>query len=355
MRSDDIMPLRLTRQGLAGPPVADPVAVVRGLAAMQAQEYAVAKWSIAQRCTGVDAAQMERLCASGAILRTHLLRPTWHFVLPEDIRWLLALTAPRVHQANGFMYRREGLDEETLRLATSVLGHALADGDHLTRAELQAALSRAGIEAAGLRFIYILMYAELDAVICSGARRGKQPTYALLDARAPTEARLDPEAALAELTTRYFATRGPATVKDFSRWSGLTMTRCRRGVSTLGTALSTETIDGRTYHVGPGSPPAGRPSPTVDLIQGYDEIVMSYSESRDLLDGGDRPLKPEPLLHTMLRDGRLLGHWRHNPKTPTTLDVQWRRPLDTKLRKAVAAAVDRYAAYLGTGLTWAEV
>ena len=130
-------------------------------------------------------ADVDRAFDEGAILRTHLMRPTWHFVAPADIRWILALTAPRVHAANAYMYRKLGLKDATFARSRKVLERALRGGKQLTRSELDAALRRAGIAADGLRLAYLMMHAELSGVICSGPRRGKQFTYALLDERAP--------------------------------------------------------------------------------------------------------------------------------------------------------------------------
>ena len=161
-----------------------------------------------------------------------MLRPTWHFVLPRDIRWLLELTGPRVRALNAGMQRKAGLDAAVFRKAEQVLGAALSAGKYLARDELRIELNRAGLRTEGeFRFAYLLMHAELDGLICSGPRRGKQFTYALLDERAPTARTHDREQALVELTRRYFGSRGPATAHDFAKWSGLTVADARRGWS----------------------------------------------------------------------------------------------------------------------------
>src|SRR5262245_21319948 len=103
---------RLDAQRLTGPSWPDPLAVVRGLGAVQAQEFTVAKWSIGQRCVGADDASVQRLIDDGQIVRTHALRPTWHFVAAQDLGWLQALTGPRVHIINGPYYRAHGLDAQ---------------------------------------------------------------------------------------------------------------------------------------------------------------------------------------------------------------------------------------------------
>ena len=154
------------------------------LGAMQSQDYAGAKWAIGLRADVTDE-DVERACDEGAIIRTHILRQTWHFVARDDIRWMLALSGPRVNAVNAHYYRKMELDERTFSRSRTVIERALRDGQHLTRPELKAALARARIVAEGPRLAFLIMRAELDAVICSGPRRGNQLTYALLDERVP--------------------------------------------------------------------------------------------------------------------------------------------------------------------------
>ena len=205
MTGREIAHRRLHNQHLAGTPLETPAAVVRRLGAVQAQDYAAAKWAVAQRTADVSDAALDQAFAAGAILRTHVMRPTWHFVTPEDIRWLLALTAPRVKAAIAYYDRRLGLDDHLVGRSNAALGEALAGGAPLTRPELAAALTHAGITtegADGQRVGQLIMHAELDGILCSGARRGKQFTYALLADRASHPRILERDEALAELAGR---------------------------------------------------------------------------------------------------------------------------------------------------------
>ncbi|MEA2432595.1 MAG: hypothetical protein QOG54_52 [Actinomycetota bacterium] len=331
-------------------PLDDPVEVVHYLGALQAQEFLYAKWSIAQRTKGAGDAEIQRLLDDGSILRTHLLRPTWHFVLARDIRWLLELTAPRVHALNAYMYRKEDLTPELLAKSNRVLAKSLSGDLHLTRKEIQAVFEGAGIDASGLRLGYLLGYAELEAVICSGARRGKQQTYALLDERAPDAESMDPDDALAELTRRYFTSRGPATVKDFARWSSLKMTDCKHGLEMLAAELDSETVGDRTYWFAPSSsPPKARG--VVDLVQVYDECVMSYSESRDAL-AGSVPTQESPLMHAVLLDGQLLGFWKRIEKGDSIeIETSFPRPLNRAESAALKKAAERFSGFLGKAAT----
>ncbi len=190
------------------------------MGAMQAQDYPGAKWGIGLRGARLTDAAVEEAFGQGRILRTHLQRPTWHFVAPADIRWMLALTASRVHTANGPCYRRYGLDSTLLARSRQVLERTLAGDRHMTRAELATALRQDGIAAAGMRLAYLMMHAELEGVVCSGARRGKQMTYALLAERAPLATVMPRDQALSALAARYVASHGPATVRDFCWWAG---------------------------------------------------------------------------------------------------------------------------------------
>jgi hypothetical protein len=288
---------RLRTQHLTGPGLPDPVAVVRALGAVQAQEYAVAQWSVGQRTRGADAATVQEALDSGAILRLHALRPTWHFVAAADLPLVLRVTSPRVHQLNAYYYRQHGLDAETDRVAYRLLTSALRGGNHLTRTELAAALAQGGFEATGNRLAYVLMRAELDGVLASGAQRGRQQTYALVSERIPGSVAEhgDPDADLAEWTRRYFSGHGPATAKDFAWWSSLTLGAVRRGLAAA--ELSRVEVDGQELWYAPGDDPEPPASPAAHVLQGYDEYLVAYTESRGLATwpgGSYRPSTTSP-------------------------------------------------------------
>ena len=216
----DILNQRLQGQRLLQPGQATAPEIVRWMGAVQAQDYGGARWAVAQRGQGLTAADIDRALATGAILRTHVLRPTWHLVDAADIRWMLELTAPRVKALAAYGNRQSGLDAATLARSNRVLAAALR-GRQLTRPDVDAELRRGGVTADAIGLGRLLMAAELDGVICSGALRGKQHTYALLDERVPPSVPFDRDTALGELAARYYASHGPATVRDFAWWSGL--------------------------------------------------------------------------------------------------------------------------------------
>src|SRR6266568_4047343 len=286
--------------------------VVRWLCAVQAQDYAAAKWALGLRMQNSTDEIIEQAFAVGAILRTHVMRPTWHFVSPADIRWLLALTAPRVNAGNASWYRRLELDDALFIRSNAVLAKALQGGKQLTRAELVSVLQRAGIATDDLlRFTYIMIRAELDGIICSGARSGKQFTYALLDERAPQARTLDRDDALAEFARRYFTSRGPATLQDFVWWSGLTVADARTGLEMVTSQLLYEVIDGQTYWFTSSTLPANDLSQTVYLLPNYDEYIVGYTDRSAVFDASHTQkldTRGNVLFqHTIVLNGRIVG------------------------------------------------
>jgi hypothetical protein len=353
----DIAQRRLYTQQISRPRATTPEAVVGWLGAVQAQDYPAARWAVGQRAAGATDAAVAAAYDAGRILRTHIMRPTWHFVTPADIRWLLALTAPRVHAQAATWYRRLELDGALLRQSGAVLTAALQGGTHLTRAELVAALAQAGIMTTEqLRFGYLMIWAELEGIICSGAMRGKQFTYALLEERAPPAPARSREEALAELTRRYFTSHGPATVADFVWWSGLTTADARAGLALLGAQLAQEEIGGQMYWYAPSAPVAPDPAPTAYLLPNYDEYIVAYKDRRAIMDAAQAArLDPRGNVlfsHTIVLDGQVAGIWKRTLTNDTVLlDTAALAPLTAAAQDAITAAADRYGRFLGLPVT----
>jgi hypothetical protein len=272
MKKEHIARWRMHNLRLSGASLESPEEVVHRPGAVQSQDYGPAKWSVAERTTGVSDAAMDLALADGTILRTHVLRPTWHFVLPLDIGWMLELTAPRVRALTGYYYRQLGLDDSVLDRCNALLASALQGGGQPSRKELRAILGNAGVVLDASRFSFVLMNAELRGIICSGALKGKQHTYALLEEPAPRARSLTKEEALAELTLRYFTSHGPATLKDFRWWSSLLAADIRKGLEMVGSHLEHEVVDGLGYWFVTSSPTPKAARPTVQLLQGYDPL-----------------------------------------------------------------------------------
>ncbi|MEO8069256.1 MAG: winged helix DNA-binding domain-containing protein [Flavobacteriales bacterium] len=354
MKTAEIIARRLTNQGLIGKAFTDPVMVVRHFAAMQAQDYYGAKWAIGQR-TGADDAAVEDLFNAGKILRTHLCRPTWHFVLPQDIRWLLQLTGPRVQQLNAFMYRQLGLDKKRLAKATDIMAKLLQGGKHLDREPLMAALRKSRFDVSENRPSHYLMFAELEGVICSGPRVGKQFTYALLEERAPQAEALDRDEALAELTHRYFASRGPATLNDFALWSGLTIAAARKGIAMVERDFTKVAINDRDNWYPKDSTPLKAKTNTVHLLPNYDEYGIGYKDRSAFYDPSQAQLsgsRGNPVFrHLIVVNGKMMGTWdRALSARSVRVSSSAFTPLSTAANAALAQATKRYAAFLGTTL-----
>lgn len=358
MNAAYIVQQRRHNQHLLGALFARPEAAVHWFGAVQAQEYPGATWGIAQRTAGLTQAAIDQAFAEGAILRTHAMRPTWHFVAPADIRWLLKLTSPRVHAVNASYYRKLELDANVLTRSATVLSNALQGGNQLTRTEIEAALEQAGIVHTNddrLRLAYLVMHAELEGLICSGAMRGKQHTYALLDERVPPAKALHRDEALAELARRYFSSHGPATIKDCAWWSGLAAADVRAGVELSRSQLEATVIDGHTYWSGPASHAAPAATPIAHLLPAYDEYTIAYKDHQAILDPAYRSLVMVAFGIVIVIDGRIAGGWKRviaKDRVLLTLDLF--RDLTEPEQQALAQAVQRYAAFLGKPVALAD-
>ena len=352
MTARSILSARLGNQKLARSGFHDPGDVVTWLGAVQAQDYAGAKWALGLRTNGVTDADVEQAFNAGTILRTHVLRPTWHFVAPADIRWMLALTAPRVHAVSAYYYRKAGLDSGIFARSRAALERALRGGTYLTRAELAAVLGRARIPADGLRLAYLMIRAELDGVICSGPRRGKQFTYALMDERAPHARTLAREEALAELTRRYISSHGPATLRDYAWWSGLTVRDAKIGLESVEPALAQEVMDGHTYwsvKTISRASSSRRASSTAHLLPNYDEYLITHKD-RGLVVGAPQA-NSVVFDHHVVIDGQLAGTWRRSVNTGSVVvDVAPYRRLTRADTRALASAAERYGRFMNAAV-----
>ncbi|HEX7262860.1 MAG TPA: winged helix DNA-binding domain-containing protein [Candidatus Dormibacteraeota bacterium] len=344
---------RLHTQRLTGKPFASPVDAVRWLGAVQSQDYGGAKWALGQRTRGVTDAVIDRLYDEGAILRTHVMRPTWHFVVPEDIRWLLALTGPKIRRGLAGRYGRLELDDDTIARALVAFRSALARRGHMTRPELGKVLDAANISPAGQRLPHLLMSAELEGVIVSGPRRGKQHTYALLDERAPKGRAWKRAEAVAELTLRYFRSHGPAQVQDFVWWSGLTMADARAGIAAAGPALEHEVFEGTDLWSSADAPRVNHKGVVAHLLPNFDEYTVGYRDRAGALHP-DHSFDPalfsfgSILSNIVTIDGRVRGAWRRAfVRDRLIVEIKTMHRMDRTESQAVEEAARRLGRFLG--------
>ena len=352
MTINDICRLRLAAQFLTTTGPARASEVVRALGAVQSQDYSGAKWGLALRIRGATDASIEREINEGRILRTHVLRPTWHFVAAEDLRWMLELTAPRVNVANAHYSRHLGLDRKAFRRCNDVIARSLAGGNCLTRSELRVELERARLKIpTGQHLGHLMMQAELDGVVCSGPRRGKQFTYALLDDRAAAPMVLSRDEALLELTRRYFATRSPATPRDFAWWSGLTMKDAKRGIDLAGSELERASLGEDSYWISVAAPSAPRAVRMAHLLPNYDEYFIGFRDRRAVGQriGHTTPITGGTALipHVIMIDGQLVGAWKRRiEKEQVSVALTLMTTLTAGEQKRLRDAVRRYGNFL---------
>jgi hypothetical protein len=349
---------RLAGQRVLGKRLERPADVVRWLGAVQAQDYGQSLWAIGSRLRRGTAVTVERAIAERQIVRTWLMRGTIHFAAPEDVRWLLALCAPRLAVAEERRRSQLGITTRELARSRDLVHESLAGDRRLSRPDVFSLLEGAGIETTGQRGYHILMRLARDGLICIGPMQGKQPTFVLLDDWAPrAEARaLTHDEALADLAARFAASRGPVTDHDLARWAGITLAAARSGLQNAAApALATREIDGAGYWLAADraddTPPrAGRRQGC--LLAGFDEFLLGYKDRSAQLDaehagrvvpGANGVFKP-----MIAVGGEIVGTWARTVRSkalaielhPFALDAAELAPL-------VKADAERYRSFLG--------
>ena len=355
---DPFIARRMRAQRLTAPMAADPAAVVAWFGAVQAQDYQGAKWALTLRAPALTDAQLDQALADGTIVRTHGPRPTWHFIARDDARFVLAAVGPRVQTRSQAMYRQYEIDAALMARVSRVLEKLLGGGKFATRAAIAKALAAKAIEASTVRLGLIMLWAELDQVVCSGPRQGKQFTYALFDERVRGAATLSPEDARTALAARYVASHGPVTVNDFVWWSGLTVGEAKRAFEAVSPALRTEQMGEDTYWSSPTEPKATRRDvPLVHLMPNYDEYFIAYRDRRPT---AAQPLPSKAIdpmdsyAHLLCVEGRFGGFWKRTVGSrAVAVQLLPYRTLNRTHLAAAKEAAGRYAAFLGLPLEFA--
>lgn len=349
MNRVDLLAQRLHHQKLSAPDCRKPVDVVHWFGAVQSQDFEAAKWALALRMQGATNAVVEEAFNRGTIVRTHLMRPTWHFVAHDDIRWLLTLTAPRVNLKCGPNYRKLELDDGVFKRSCRVIEYALKNGKHLTRSELRRRLNESGIAANDtIRLAHILIRAELDGLVCSGPRIGKQFTYALLEERVAGTKTIGRDEALARLTRCYFRSHGPATLQDFVWWSGLSVADAKRGLELVRRQLEKVSVGENDYWK-PRAGNAPRQLNLASFLPVYDEFFVAYKDRQlvfDPLDGKPSLTSWDLLGPTIIIDGIAVGTWKRTAEKKS-IEVKFTRTLKKAEQAAVTLAANRYADFAG--------
>lgn len=351
MTAKDITRLRLENQQFTRQDFSSATELVRWCGVIQAQDYEMSKWAVGMRLPTATATQIESAISKGELVRTHILRPTWHLVHPADVRWMMMLTGPGIEQAMGTYNRKLELDATTFTKSNKVLERALRDGKQLIRTELAAALEKAKIPTNDLRMNFLLIKAELDMIICNGGKRDKQITYALFEERVPPAKQITREEALATLTLRYFQSHGPATLKDFVGWSGLAITAARQGIQLVKDKLFSTAFSGSEYWYTANTTSKTDSSNDILLVPNYDEYLVGYKERALLYDGkNDDNLSREgnPLFNnTLLINGQIAGTWKRTfKKKDVQVDLYPFKPFSKVNQAKVNKAIEKYRRFI---------
>lgn len=349
MKTSGISQLRLRSTGLNSLPSNSPAAVVEHLGAVQSQDFAAAKWAVGLRMQKATDYSVEAAFNEGKFLRTHVMRPTWHFVMPEDIRWMLELTAPRLKRILAPYDRKLDITSEVLIKSQKVFAKALEGKNYLNRTELSNQLEKNGLPARGQRLAHLIMHSELDGLICSGSRRGKQFTYGLLEEVVPNAKNLPKEEAQEKLALKYFRGHGPAQLVDFAWWSGLAMKDARQGLDRVRNMLTEETVEGKTYWFWQKTNPVSHTKLDAYLLSIYDEYVIGYKDRSAL--GEERYFEKliqmgNALTAVMVLYGRIVGTWkRRTGKAQVEIRLNPFMELGAKEKEAFEIAADRYSVF----------
>ena len=316
---------------------------------MQAQDYQGAKWAAGLRLLKGNDAAIETALAEGSIIRIHVLRPTWHFVSPDDLRWMLDLTGPRIHASSGTGYRQFGLSSAVFKRSNDALAKALEGGKQLTREEVRAVLNQAGVQTDELRFIHILLQSEVEKVICIGGRQGKQFTYALFDERVPAGKQFLREETLAELAKRYFTSHGPATIHDFAWWSGLTLADAKLGVEITGLQLKKFEVNGLTYYADKEEGEVNFKAQLNHLLPAFDEFAVAYNDRTAAVNPKYlTQVKPVILDPSIVLDGQVVGTWKRKiVRQEADISLNFFGKINKAQEKAIESAAARFRKFIG--------
>ena len=350
MKVAELRRQRLACHGIASTRGASPAEVVRGLCAMQAQDYAGALWAVGLRLPGSTLHDVERAVAEHTIVRTWPLRGTLHFVAAEDVRWLMTLLAPRVITSSSARQAARGLDAATFRKVEKLLVRALEGGKSVTRAAVRVLLERAKIRTDHNRLYHCLWRLAMEQVLCCGAPEGKEQTFVLLDEHVPMSEPLQPEEALVRLAVRYFAGHGPASEQDLMRWAGLSGAEAKRAIAAAGQALHPHKLAHKTYYVSANSPPP-KAARTIALLPAFDEYILGYKE-RDAVVTAQHAKRVTPgggvFRATIIENGQVIGTWKTSAtKRQVRITAQPIAPLTAATRRALERAAQRYGEFLG--------
>jgi len=346
----ELSDIRLNYQSLSEPDEdASVVDVVRKMCAMQAQDFTAAKWAIACRANGLSEQDITNAYDKGEILRTHLLRPTWHFIAAEDIRWLLKLTAPHIRSVLKYRDHQLGITRKDLEKSSKLFEKFLSQDEQLTVSELKHIFEKEGMDVHENSFYHYAMHAELNEQICSGSLEGKEVTYALMDERVLVAKEMPREEAVAELISRYFRSRGVATLPDFLWWSGLPAKDARAGLESIRGSLETFETEGETYFLFSGTQKIIKRENL--LLPAFDEFLISYRSRKWSIPNDVQPtaISSNGIFRpVVVVDGQVAGIWKRTAKGKRyVLELTLFGPIAEKDKGELVKRCEEYGVFTG--------
>lgn len=348
----EVAQFRVHSQRLSCARTGSPKELVSHFGAVQAQDYAMAKWAIGARC-GASEMTIEDALNAGEIIRTHLLRPTWHFVAAHDIYWMLELSAPQLKKFTASIAKKYDFDEKRMDRFNREIEKLLSGNNHLTRNEIMQELNVKRVFGQDFQSALIMMNAELEGLVCNGKRKENQITYALLSERVvASEIKYTKEEGLAKLARKYFDSHGPATVADFSWWSGLSVTIAARAVNLIDSELHRIQIENQTYWVGNDGPPDANHCSSVLFLPSFDEFLISYKnrEAAIELENQSKAITKNGIFKPIIVEkGQVIGTWKQTVKKDyIQVMPQFFQETDGEEKEVLLEAMERYGMYLET-------
>lgn len=351
MTHPEIAFLRMASQKILKTDFHEPQEIVKHLGAMQAQDYVMAKWAIGSRCDASEKS-IEEAINSGKIIRTHILRPTWHFVSVDDIYWMLDVSGPQVKKIVLSAAKKNGFDQKKLDKVNSSIEKILAGNNSLTRDEIMQELDVKKNSGEGFfNSTIIMMNAELDGLVCNGKMKGKQLTYSLLEEKVPkTYVKLTKEEGLAKLAKRYFESHGPATLIDFTWWSGFPATTAKLAVHSVESELDSIEVDGKKYWFKKGLPSEINTPKSIHFLPSFDEILISY-KTREITIAKEYQANAFTnngiFWPIIIEDEKVIGTWkRATKKEHTKIETNFFETISDDKKNLVLKAIAPFESYL---------
>jgi len=351
---EDLIGRRLAVQRLTTEPSEDPVDVVKSLLCVQAQDTPLARYSLGLRVAQSDDTMVRAALDEGRIVRTHILRPTWHFVAADDLRWVLALTSAKVESSLSSRHRQLGVDEHMIENSHRKLATILNSRQFRTAAEIGEELALVGLSLTSETVRHLLLLAELRGLVCSGPPRRTAHTYGLVDELIAPASPLDRATAARQLVRRFFSGHGPASEQDLRRWTTLTLAEIREALAGLDYVLETVTCEGTTLWLDPSVTVPREPRRRVALLPTFDEAYLPYrSTSVPRIDGHPRGEEPHVFAEAgggvVIVDRRDAGWWKRTVRDhgPMTIQLGLATGLDTEQQQMIASEAAALAAFFG--------